>query len=214
MTVQAEVIAAGASYFTQEALRDATGQPRLKADGKTKMTTLVRHEAKFGDVIPLSEHEFDRLAAEGVVQEPGSAPLPNSEGAPKYATPFSAPAIDSSTGDTIKWVGPIMGSPEPGAKVGGLTREEAEALTRQAHGDDGADEESEEVEAEIDMDESSSEEVAKFLDEHKPDVNATLDLARDEDGDFDPDLAEKLLEAELSREKPRSGVTDVLEKVE
>lgn len=61
----AEVRCAGVTYFADE--------EGLRPDG-TVGTIRVRREAARGDIIDLSQSEYDRLEALDAVQKPGSAP--------------------------------------------------------------------------------------------------------------------------------------------
>lgn len=64
--------------------------------------------------------------------------------------------------------------------------------------------------APIDVASSSAEEIAEFISTNKPNVSETVALAQN-----DPDLAEKVLDAEViaTESDPRTGVENALEKV-
>lgn len=127
----AEVICTGVTYFTREQQFDAVGNPRLD-EKDNEIWVDVPKVATMGETIELSDYEYDRLLSLNAVQEPGSAPLPGT-GRPK-PTPFGTPVIDPETGDSLGYEGPIMGRPEPGASVGGLSPEEAAELAAKAAG--------------------------------------------------------------------------------
>lgn len=212
--VEAQVIAAGVSYFSKEKVQDSAGQVRKDQQGN-EVSVELRHEALHGEVVKMSQHEFDRLAALGAVREPSSAPLRPAQ----QATPFGVPLrYDNDPEQPLSaFAGPVMGDPRPAGagtdptgldRVGPgarpLTADEARALEAQARGAN-ADGTVEDIEG------MSAEEVREVIDEGSLSVEGTLALARGEGGELDPIKAELVLEAELSREKPRKGVFEPLE---
>lgn len=140
--VEAQVIAAGVSYFSIEKVIGADGQPSKDAQGN-EIAITVRHEAVHGDIVEMSQHEFDRNAALGAVREPSSAPLRG----PLRATPFGIPIVDDTTGQPAAFAGPLMGDPRPagadapasdiarGLRPGALSPEQSEYLERAARGE-------------------------------------------------------------------------------
>ena len=162
---------------------------------KNEAGVKVPEFARMGELVELTAEEAERLLAEGAVQKQGAAPLANSPEHEPGPTPFS-----QSAGP---WVGPIMGDPNPNSPVGGLTPEEAAAFEAQAASGLAPDEEFVAAEA-------TDEELLHYLETKKPNVEDTLILAMDDEGEYDPVLVERVLEAEQAREKPRSGVVDVL----
>jgi hypothetical protein len=191
--VEAQVICAGVSYFVREPVMDAGGEQRKNPADNSPVFFDKRRDAKMGDIISLSPAEFDRLAREGCVRTPDSSPI-------------------------VPWVGPVMGDPNPGAEVGGLTVEEALELQRKA---DGAYEHTLVGEVEgggtgdgepLDVAGSSEEEVAAYIQGEGLNVGQTLALAK-EDDEYDEVLADRVLKAELSTDKPRDGVVGPLQKV-
>jgi hypothetical protein len=60
----------------------------------------------------------------------------------------------------------------------------------------------------------SAEKIRAYMERNNPNVSDTIDLARDENGKIDPDLAQMVLDAENARtgNDPRKGVEDALEK--
>jgi hypothetical protein len=215
--VEAQVICAGVSYFVREPVMDAGGEQRKNPADNSPVFFDKRRDAKMGDIISLSPAEFDRLAREGCVRTPDSSPLPG-DGV-RYATPFSQPAVvEGDNSPIVPWVGPVMGDPNPGAEVGGLTVEEALELQRKA---DGAYEHTLVGEVEgggtgdgepLDVAGSSEEEVAAYIQGEGLNVGQTLALAK-EDDEYDEVLADRVLKAELSTDKPRDGVVGPLQKV-
>lgn len=208
--VQVQIIAAGASYFSREPVRGATGDIRTAPNGE-EIYTESRHQALFGETITLTSYEAERLKAEGIARDPSDAPLRT-----KYpaATPFGVPMRDED--DVLRaYEGPIMGDPAPqgglsdlelGAKSGGLTPEQAseiEMQARRAAGDDGEP---------FNIDEAAEDEISAKV--ATLDVNGTLALAKTDDGSgYDEARAHLVLTAELERDNPRVGVTEPLEKV-
>lgn len=149
-----------------------------------------------GATVELTSEEATRLLAEGAVQKHGAAPLANSPEHVSGSTPFSQ--------SVEPWIGPVMGDPNPNSPVGGLTPEQAAEFEAAAAGDGVGDEE------EFDAAEATDEELFEYLESSKPNVSDTLALAMDDDGEYDPVLVERVLEAEQARSAPRSGVVDTL----
>lgn len=216
-TKEAQVIAAGASYFEYEpVLNPISGEARKDGQGQPVFTTL-RKEALMGDVITVSTVEFDRLAALGAVREPSADPLPRD--LPPAPTPFGVP-LRNADDQLAAYAGPIMGDPRPhgpgnitdGRDVlpGTLTPDEAARL--EAAAKEGFEPGKEPVEApNLDDEDVTVGEVEEYISEVKPNTDATLDLARGTDGEFDERKAEIVLEAEQAQEKPRKGVVAELE---
>lgn len=141
-TKEAQVIAAGVSYFTEDKVIGASGNARKDANGN-EISIEVRHEAVLGDVVDLSEHEYERLLALGAIREPSTAPLRPTT---PIATPFGVPVVDEETGLASAFAGPVMGDPRPAGpdvdplelsrgRPRGLTPEEAAVLQRVANGE-------------------------------------------------------------------------------
>lgn len=149
-----------------------------------------------GKIVEIPDDQAKRLLEMGAIQEPGANVLAND---PKFVsgpTPFSQ--------STEPWVGPAMGDPNAGAAVGGLTPEQAAEFEAQATGDGRTEDE------EFEAGEATDEELFEYLEEKKPNVSDTLALAMDDDGEYDPVLVERVLEAEQARSSPRTGVVDAL----
>lgn len=215
--VEAEVIAAGVSYFTSSHILDANGNPQKDQQGNPQVAT-IRNEARLGDKITISQHEYDRLADLGAVQEPGSAPLPNSPDAPIRPTPFTVPLTDQP-----RWEGPVMGDPRPAGpdtpenelagRPGVLTAEQAAELERRAAEGVGGGEGQDDAAFFQWEDDTTSDDVRAFVDANSLNVDATLALAGGTDNVPDQHRAELVLEAELASDKPRAGVVSPLEKL-
>lgn len=208
--MQAEVRCAGISYFTREKILDANGNPRKNPDG-TDIESDIRREAAMGQIVELSEAEYDRLVQLGAVQEPGSRPLPGSPGAPTYATPFGVPVMTED--GPVAYEGPIMGDPRPGTlHASGLTPEQAAELERRARGADDPEETDADADTPpatgFDVAAATPEEIREHIDSNKLNADQTVGLAGDS-----PGLGEKVLEAEYGRDKPREGVVSRLEKL-
>jgi hypothetical protein len=142
-TKEAQVIASGISYFTEEPVRGPTGSVRTDALGND-INVVVRHEAVHGETVELTEYEFDRLSDLGAVREPSDAPLRPAQGT--IATPFGVPVVDPETGLAAAFRGPVMGDPRPAGpdvnptdlargRPGALSPEEAARLQAIAEGD-------------------------------------------------------------------------------
>lgn len=127
----AEVICTGVTYYSREQQYDSEGDPLLNRRGE-EVVVDVPQFASMGDTVELSAPEFERLKKLNAVQEPGAAPLPGT-GAPR-PTPFSTPVVDPETGEPEGYAGPIMGDPNPGAHVGGLTPEQSAEFAAKAAG--------------------------------------------------------------------------------
>lgn len=134
--MEAQVISAGASYFTVEPVYDANGEPLKDPAGAPVISTL-RRNATFGQTVEMSEHEFQRLQALGAVREVSDQPLRSELAQP---TPFGVPVPDAD-GNLRAFPGPIMGDPAPTAGLddislttaaGALTPEQSEELRRQS----------------------------------------------------------------------------------
>lgn len=215
---EAQVIAAGVSYFTQEEVLGPNGEPRKDAKGDPIYVTL-RHEALMGDRVEMSPHEFARLESLGAVREPSDAPLPRD--LPPRATPFGVPQIDPATGEATAYPGPVMGDPRPQTEFtetellrggpGALTPDQAADLERRAREGFGGNEGDDAAPLAWSND-TTSDDVAAHIRENSLNVEQTLALAKDESGQFDQSRAEKVLGAELEQDKPRSGVVEPLEK--
>ena len=213
--VKAQVIAAGVSYFSKENVLDSGGDVRTDQQGNDIFIE-IRHEAVHGETVEMSQHEFDRLAKLGAVREPSDAPLRP----PLRATPFGVPVRPDGDPDAPleAFAGPVMGDPRaagagtdptgldrvgPGATA--LTADELIELERKARGEtpDGTVE---------DVEGMSSDEVREHIDTNSLNATETVALAQGSDGEIDPVKAELVLEAETSRETPRSTVVSALEK--
>lgn len=136
--VKAQVLAAGVSYFSITKVMDPAGNPRLDRRSGQEITTEMRHEAMHGDVVEMSQYEFDRLAGMGAVRAPSSAPTRPA----LVATPFGVPMPDAD-GVNRAFQGPVMGNPAPTAGAtdleisraevaGALTPEESARLQEEA----------------------------------------------------------------------------------
>jgi hypothetical protein len=141
-TKEAQVIAAGVSYFSEEKVVGPSGEVR-KDQFNNDVQIVQRHEAYNGDIITISEYEFERLEALGAVREPSDAPL---RSAIPMATPFGVPMVDPTTGHASAFQGPVMGDPRPAGpgvdslelsrgRPGGLTPEQAAQLEAVARGE-------------------------------------------------------------------------------
>lgn len=210
--VEAEVIASGVSYFSSTKLFDANGDPLNDAAGNQLVTT-KRSEALMGDIITVSQAEYDRLLALDAVQEPGSAKLPRDRD--PGATVFSIPLPDGQ-----RWVGPSMGDPRPFGTLAdnelhrttdALTDEERAKLEADAR--DAVDPAQKEAMAKgnedavlVWEDDHTADDVRAFIDANELNVPQTVALADSQEH------AELVLEAELSRDNPRAGVVGPLEK--
>lgn len=206
--VPAQVLAAGVSYFTKEAVIGPDGEPTRLPNGETLYVTL-RHEALQGELIELMPLEYARLKADGFVRDPSSEPiLPI-----RMPTPFSVPLAVGENGELMAYPGPVMGDPRPsnpdesGREMDRrpLTAEESAALEARANGqnEDGS----------FNVNEATSDEVKEHIEAEGLTVPDTLALAKQSDGTYNAELANKVLTAELDRDDPRSSVVDPLEKV-
>lgn len=136
--VEAQVIAAGVSYFSADKVLGPNGDPIL-INGAEVIST-QRHEALLGDVVEMSQHEYDRLAALSAVRTPSSEPIRPEIPA---ATPFGVPMPTGKDGEMQAFLGPVMGHPAPSAGAtdleisraqvaGALSPEESARLQEQA----------------------------------------------------------------------------------
>lgn len=136
--VQAQVLAAGVSYFSVTPVMDPAGNPRKDRKTGDDLVTEMRHEAMHGDVVEMSQHEFERLAEMNAVRTPSSAPTRPA----LSATPFGVP-LPNAEGVNQAFVGPVMGHPAPSAGAsdleisratvaGALTPEESARLQQEA----------------------------------------------------------------------------------
>ncbi len=136
--VETQVIAAGVSYFSADKVLGPNGDP-LIVKGNEVIST-QRHEALLGDVVKMSQHEYDRLFALNAVRIPSSAPI-----RPEIpvATPFGVPMPTGKNGEMQAFQGPVMGHPAPSAGAtdleisraevaGALSPEESARLQEQA----------------------------------------------------------------------------------
>jgi hypothetical protein len=194
---EAQVICAGVSYFESREVLDASGNPR-KDDRGIEIKVDVRLDARLGEIIKISEPEYERLALLDAVQEPGAAPLPGS--GPAKPTLFSTPVrVDDEmqSTDTAEVMDPHNAT---GRNDSGLTPEEASRLERQTQGltDD-----------EIDLETATVEEVATWIKEDSVTVTELVDAAED------PVLAQKLIDAEnmATGGKPRKTAIKQLQEI-
>lgn len=135
-TKQAQIIAAGASYFTVDVVRGPGGSIRKDKNGND-VTTEIRHNAVMGEIVTMDEYEFDRLKELGAVREPSSEPIISATPKP---TPFGVPLVNDN-GELEAYKGPVMGDPVSSAGMtdqqlraagGHLSPEEAAALEEKA----------------------------------------------------------------------------------
>lgn len=216
-TKEAQVLAAGVSYFTVEPVIGPDGEQITNPENGQPINTTLRHEALHGETIELTSYEFDRLAKLNAVREPSDEPL-----RPKLvATPFGIPLADEPG-----YQGPIMGDPRPVGSLtedellrgdrGGLSPEQALALEQAAQ--EGFDNTGGGDTPFVWDEETDSGDVEAFVAANDLNVKDTLSLADADEDSSDSDAehkarAEVVLDAELSRDNPRSGVVSALEKV-
>lgn len=193
--VKAKVNGVSAAYFTSEPVLDAEGNPRKRSNGD-KITVQVRHEARRGEVIQLSEYEFDRLAAEDIVVAEDEELRPLGQSLP---TPFSVPVVVDGK--------PRMFDPGDIAEAAGeLAPDLAAQLEARADGTAGP-------EGEFVIDDADEEALKKWVDSNNIETIQTY-LKNENDGEMpDPDDARRVIEAELTRDNPRQSLVDNLEKV-
>lgn len=211
MSKEAEVRCAGISYAVKNPLLDPDGE-QVRNDAGVPQFSIERKEARMGEIVTLSDHEFKVHEEQGGVQEPGSAPLPGSPGFRPGPTPFSTPVVLDDSGTPVTWPHPVMGDPAPAgaglsdvelAKAGGaLTTERIAELEAMASGEGDVKEVTE-----IDAEEASVDEIREFITDNKLNAEDTVDLAYE-----DPDVAQKVLDAERAG-KDRVTVTERLEKI-
>lgn len=182
---KAIVQCAGVSYFETRTIIKPDGE-----DGKA----VIRHEAVSGDVIDISQEDFDRFLSFGAVRAEGDAPPMLN-----MATPFGVPVADEN-GEMAYFKGPIMGDPHAQAPVGGLTPEEAAAFEEGLEEDGDIDD--------FDISAASAEDVQAHIESNNLNASDTVALAGE-----DPEFAALVLEAEMSRSNPRTSVVDPLEKL-
>jgi hypothetical protein len=206
---QAEVICAGIRYFKKEAVLDSEGEPRKLADNTTVLYVDIPHDAVMAEVVELSEHEFQRLAALGCVQEPGAAPLPNDPNRRPLATPFSAPMRTDEDDEALAYPESSVINNLPPTTVPaidragpGLSPEEAARLVGQIDDDEDGD-------GVIDPQTASVADLAEWIRTDKPNATEVVEAAQG-----DSEIAAKLLEAEqLATDPPRKSVVEPLQRV-
>lgn len=196
-TVEAKVAAASCAYFTSTPLLDAKGDPRKKSNGD-KIYVDVRNEAVRGEKIKLSEFEFHRLEAEGIVVSASEELRPLGQSLP---TPFSTPVkVGDDDEPSLFPAGAIA------AAAGGLSPELAASLNAKADGE-GIDD------TEFSIDEASDEELVSYVDRTNIEDVITMLKNETEDGSIDAGDAQRVIEAETARERPRPTLIDQLQKV-
>lgn len=207
--VQVQVIGGHATYFTKEAVLDPEGKQAVHPRTGENLYTSIRVNASQGETIEVEAHEAARLKEVGVVRDPSDAPILSEIPKP---TPFGVP-LRNENDALVGWTGPVMGDPAPGgaglsdlelrSAARGLSSEEAAEFQRQANEGAGGEK--------FNASDATAEEIQEYLDQNKTNVGDTVALAKGDGGELDPVLAERVLEAELARDNPRSGVVERLE---
>jgi hypothetical protein len=204
--VEVQVIAAGFSYFVKNAVLGPDGeQLENPQSGKPEFVTL-RHEATMGDLIKVAPYTAAVALRDGFVREPSSDPLLP----PRRATPFTQPIADEN-GEVRGFEGPIMGDPRASTAEDHGQAADRMPLTAEQIAELQSREDERAAVDPFSVDEATDDELEEKV--ASLNVDETLALAKGPDGSYDEQRAARVLEAELSRDNPRSTVVEPLEKI-